>query len=103
MRVFKQPFGFEWDNGNKDKNLIKHRVTDEECEEVFFDEEKKVLRDIPHSDKEERYIFLGKTKTQRLLFVVFVIRNNKIRIISGRAVNKKERSLYEKKVAGAFL
>ncbi|HIE24125.1 MAG TPA: BrnT family toxin, partial [Candidatus Korarchaeota archaeon] len=49
-----------------------------------------------HSKEEERFILLGKTKKERVLFVVFTIRNDKIRIISVRDINKKERRLYEK-------
>ena len=67
---------------------------DSECEEVFFDENKVVLKDVLHSDREERFIILGKTKKQRLLFVVFTTRNDKIRVISARNVNQKERKLY---------
>lgn len=96
MKVFKEPFAFEWDKGNKDKNLIKHKVTDEECEEVFFDPQKKAANDIFHSNREERNIIIGKTKLGRYLFLVFTTRENKIRIISARDLNRKERSLYEK-------
>lgn len=87
--------GFEWDAGNKDKNLQKHGVTNEECEEVFFDPDKKILRDVLHSEEEPRSIVLGKTARGRLLFVVLTIRSDNIRIISARDVNKKERGLYE--------
>jgi hypothetical protein len=97
MITIKEPFRFEWDKGNKDKNWLKHRVTNEECEEVFFDKNKKILKDVLHSDKEKRFIILGKTKKGRLLFVVFTIRNKKIRVISTRDINKKEVILYEKK------
>jgi len=96
MKVFKKPFAFEWDEGNKNKNFIKHKVTDEECEEVFFDSKKKTAKDIFHSNKEERNIIIGKTKLGRYLFLVFTTRENKIRIISARDLNRKERSLYEK-------
>jgi len=99
MKIFKKPIKFQWDKGNKGKNLIKHKVADEECEEVFFDPGKRLLKDILHSQKEDRYILLGQTKKQRLLFVVFTMRNNKIRVISARALNKKERSLYYEKSA----
>ena len=97
MITIKKPLEFEWDKGNKDKNWLKHRVTNEECEEVFFDKNKKILKDVLHSDKEKRFIILGKTKKGRLLFVVFTIRNKKIRVISARDINKKEVILYEKK------
>lgn len=96
MIVFKNPLAFEWDEGNKDKIFIKHKVANEECEEVFFDTKKKIAVDILHSDKEDRYILLGKTKNNRHLFLVFTIRKDKIRIVSARDLSKKERTLYEK-------
>lgn len=97
MKILKGVIGFEWDKGNSGKNLKKHGVTDAECEEVFFDTRKRILRDILHSDHEERYILLGRTKNERLLFVVFAMRGDKIRVISARELNKKEKRLYEEK------
>jgi len=88
---------FDWNKGNKDKNLENHRVSDEECEEVFFDPHKKIIKDILHSANEKRHILIGKTKLKRLLFLVFTIRKNKVRIISARDLNKKEKYLYEQK------
>jgi hypothetical protein len=88
---------FQWDDGNKDKNWKKHKVTNEECEEVFFDDNKRIFKDVLYSAREARYILIGKTKHGRLLFVVFTIRRNKVRIISARDINKKERILYEER------
>lgn len=97
MRVFREPIEFEWDKGNVDKNLIKHRVKNEECEEVFFDLNKRVLRDPLHSVKEKRHILIGKTKKKRILFIVFTTRKKKVRVISARDLNKKELHLYHEK------
>lgn len=94
--LFENIIGFEWDKFNKDKNFLKHSVANGECEEVFFDDDKKLFKDALHSRLEKRYIFIGKTKRKRLLFIVFTVRNNFIRIISARDLNKKERRLYEK-------
>lgn len=91
-----EPIEFQWDQGNIDKNKKKHRVSDQESEEVFFDEKKKTFIDKVHSDKEERFRIIGKTKQQRLLFVVFTVRKGKVRIISARDINRKEVKLYEK-------
>ncbi len=91
MFSFKNIVGFEWDKGNKTKNFEKHKVNETECEEVFFDSEKKILKDTFHSKDEERFILIGKTKNNRYLFLVFTIRKNKIRVISARDLNKKER------------
>ena len=86
---------FDWDKGNAGKNK-KHGVDDSESEESFFDGSKVILKDTLHSDEEERFILLGKTKKERLLFVVFSKRKDKIRIISARDINRRERGLYEK-------
>lgn len=97
MKVNRGAGRFIWDKGNVDKNWIKHQVTNSECEEVFFDKKKVIFRDILHSRNEERrHKILGKTKRGRLLFVVFTIREDKIRVISARDINRKERRLYEK-------
>lgn len=96
MLAIKEPIEFIWDRGNIDKNWTKHKVTNRECEEAFFDRNKKIYKDKLHSGKEERYILLGKTKKGRLLYTVFTIRKKKVRIISSRDINRKERKLYEK-------
>lgn len=95
MKIFLNLIGFEWDKGNQNKNFFKHHVTDEECEEIFFDDKKRILKDIIHSSREDRYVLIGKTKKNRILFIVFTIRKDKIRVISARDLNKKERKLYE--------
>lgn len=86
---------FLWDAGNRDKNQLKHRVEGTEAEEVFFDDNKVVLKDCLHSGKEERYLILGTTKRSRLLFIVYTVRTDRIRVISARDVSKRERKLYE--------
>ncbi len=96
MYIFKDVEGFEWDEWNRHKSLEKHNVAAEEAEEVFFDENKVIAADAKHSDKEDRFILLGKTKKGRLLYIVFTLRKKRIRIISARSVNKKEVVLYEK-------
>ena len=97
MKLFREPIKFEWDKGNQNKNLLKHQVTDEECEEIFFDPFKRVLKDIIHSKRETRYLLIGQSKKQKVLFVVFTLRRDKIRIISARRLNRKESNLYEKR------
>lgn len=94
MKVDKSILEFEWDVGNISKNK-KHTVEDKETEEIFLDDGKVILKDTLHSEKEERFIILGKTKKNRLLYVVFTKRRQKIRIISARDINKKEVRLYE--------
>jgi uncharacterized DUF497 family protein len=85
--------GFDWDSGNSEKNWVRHQVTKGECEQIFFNEMIVTTVD-KHSQIENRWYLLGKTDSGRLLFVVFTKRQNKIRIISARDMNKKERSYY---------
>lgn len=89
--------GFEWDKFNTEKILSKHGVAAGECEEVFLDEII-VVADEKHSHTEQRYNVLGATFLERLLFVVFTIRNNRLRIISARPMNRKEREIYHEKI-----
>ncbi|HHT9116663.1 MAG: hypothetical protein A3K50_09880 [Planctomycetes bacterium RIFOXYD12_FULL_42_12] len=95
MDILSNLKGFDWDEGNITKNWEKHDVAHIECEEVFFNDPLVVKKDEPHSIAEPRYYVLGKTNGRRLLFLVFTVRNNKIRVISARDMNKKERKLYE--------
>lgn len=97
MRIFKKPLEFQWDKGNIGKNLI-HKVKDKEAEEPFFDRKHKSFKDKLHSKGEGRFRIVGKTKKERLLFIVFTMRGKKIRIISARDINKKEVYLYEERI-----
>ena len=87
---------FDWDKGNKNKNVKKHLVSNRECEELFFNKPIYFFNDYKHSKVEKRYLALGRTNEKRLLIIIFVVRNEKVRVISARDMNKKERERYEK-------
>ena len=87
--------GFDWDESNREKNWEKHAVLASECEEVFFNLPLLLQSDVGHSQKEPRYYVLGHTISGRRLFIVFTVREDKIRVISARDMSKKERKLYE--------
>lgn len=87
--------GFEWDQGNIEKNKLKHNVNKEECEEAFLNQPLRIFDDEIHSGAEKRYGLLGKTNKQRRLVVFFTIRDNKIRVISTRDQGKKDRKIYD--------
>src|SRR5215472_638211 len=80
--------GFDWDAGNSDKNWTKHRVSDSECEEMFFNEPLVIRRDPRHSQPEVRYYALGQTDRDRCLFVVFTQRGKLVRAISARDMSQ---------------
>ena len=88
--------GFDWDDGNLEKNRELHQVTPEEAEDVFFHDPLVVRGDIRHSAHEKRFYALGQTRRGRLLFAAFTIRRNLIRVISVRDMNRKEQQVYGK-------
>jgi len=89
--------GFQWDQGNIDKNLIRHKVENWECEQIFFNRPLLVLDDFQHSIPEKRWAAFGKTDADRFLIIIFAKRDDLIRVISARDMNKKERKFYDEK------
>ena len=92
---FEQFAGFQWDEGNSNKNLLKHHVEDWECEQVFFNEPLLVFDDPKHSLIEKRWAAFGRTDGGRLLVVIFTRRGKLLRVISAREMNRKEILFYE--------
>lgn len=86
--------GFDWDEGNIDKNWHLHQVADRECEEVFFNLPLVIAADVKHSQMEQRFYALGRTDANRWLFVAFMLRTKRIRVISAREMNQKEAQNY---------
>src|SRR5262245_47636274 len=97
MDIISIPFSthFECDEGNNDKNYKKHGVSLQECEEVFHRRPLILDKDVKHSMHEERFLALGRTNVDRLLFMAFTMRGKNVRVISARDMDRKERNLYE--------
>jgi uncharacterized DUF497 family protein len=85
---------FEWDSRKAATNVRKHDVSFEVACEVFFDPFLRYLED-EIVESELRETIIGMTKNWRLLYVVYVLRDDIIRIISARKVTKSERMWYE--------
>ena len=94
-KTLQECIGFDWDEGNFIKNWSKHKVSNVECEQVFFNYPLLLNDDKNHSNSETRMYVLGKTDANILLFIAFTIRNKLIRVISARNMSKKERRVYE--------
>jgi uncharacterized DUF497 family protein len=98
MDILPDPVTFEWDKGNKDKNIKKHNISNQEAEEAFINDPKFIISDEKHSsEKEARHMLWGITNHKRFLTIIFTIREDRIRIISSRDMHKKERREYESK------
>jgi uncharacterized DUF497 family protein len=93
--VLRKCTGFEWDEGNLLKNWEKHKVSASECEQIFFNRPLVTLPDETHSTVEPRYYALGQTDAARFLFIVFTVRNNLVRVISARDMNRRERKVFD--------
>ncbi len=50
---------FEWDDVKNSKNKVRHGVSFEEAQTVFFDENAIEFDDPDHSIDEERFLLLG--------------------------------------------
>ena len=94
MPELSQASGFDWDEGNALKIWEKHGVGQAECEQVFFNEPLVVGGDVKHSESEHRYYVLGMTDKGRELFLVFTLREDRIRVIMARDMSRKERRIY---------
>jgi uncharacterized DUF497 family protein len=85
---------FEWDSQKAAANLRKHKVAFELACESFFDPFICYLDDeIVGSELRERVV--GLTTTWLLLYIVYVMRDDIIRIVSARLVTNAEREIYE--------
>lgn len=92
---------FDWDERKSLANKRKHKVSFEEAQTVFYDEEA-LLRDDPdHSDDEDRFILLGISSALRTLVVCHCYRkaDQIIRIISARKASRSEAREYERNLA----
>jgi hypothetical protein len=84
---------FVWDERKAVANLKKHGVSFEEASTAFDDELGAYYPDTLH---EERFILIGYSRQQRLLYVVHAeVEVAAIRIISARKATKHEKTRYE--------
>jgi uncharacterized DUF497 family protein len=77
-------------------NAAKHGVDIGEAATVFADGLSATIPDPDHSIGEQRFITLGMSQCRRLLVVVHTEAGDRLRIISARLAERKERRSYEK-------
>ncbi len=89
---------FIWLPDIVDKLVIKHHVTQDEVEEVFFNIPRYRFVESGHRRDEDVYSASGQTDAGRYLIVFFIRKPANIALIlSARDMDKKERRLYERK------
>jgi hypothetical protein len=91
---------FEWDASKETENFWKHKITFAEAVESFYDPSGFVLVDKRHSDVEQRFYWIGKSSSGRVLTTRFTRRGAKIRII-GSGEWREFRRLYNEKARDA--
>jgi uncharacterized DUF497 family protein len=86
---------FEWDSKKAAINIAKQSVSFAEATTIFGDKFSITIPDPKHSQKEARFVTIGKTISAQVIVVVHTERGDKIRIISARQASRKERKTYE--------
>jgi uncharacterized DUF497 family protein len=84
---------FEWDDEKAAQNLRAHGVEFETAREVFQDRFVITMTDPREDYGEERYRALGMVR-DRLLYVAYTMRDERIRVISVRYAEPWERRMY---------
>ena len=86
---------FDWDKKKAAVNLAKHKVSFEEAATVFGDPLSDTFDDPDHSAEEQRFLIIGYSVSDRLLFVSHTDDGETVRIISAREPTRGERKSYE--------
>ena len=85
---------FEWDERKSKTNIRKHKVSFETACEAFFDPFLRVVN-AGIVEGEPREAVIGMTENWRLLYIVYIVGDDVIRIVSARTAEKQERKIYE--------
>ena len=87
---------FAWDENKNRINKQKHKVSFEEAQTVFYDEDAILFDDPKNSNDEERFLIIGFSEKARLCIVSHCYRENDsiIRIISARKATGSETAFY---------
>ena len=87
---------FLWLSDIVEKLAVKHHVTQEEVEEVFFNQPRYRFVESGYRPSEDVYAASGQTDAGRYLIVFFIHKqDNAALILSARDMDKRERRRYE--------
>lgn len=76
------------------RNLAKHGISLTTASTAFDDPNALITFDEMHSDTEDRYNLLGSVCSSSIIFIVYTMRGDVIRLISARPATKRERERY---------
>ena len=90
MEVSREP-QFDWDEHNE-RHLARHRISRLDAEDVLSGDH--ILLEYEVEGGEQRWIAVGASRTGRILSIVFAIRSEAIRPITGWAADKQTAELF---------
>ena len=82
---------FEWDEQNE-RHLANHDISRSDAEDVLSGNH--VLLEYQMEDNEQRWIAVGAARTGRILVIVFAVRGEAMRPITGWVADKETAELY---------
>jgi hypothetical protein len=82
---------FDWDPANI-SHLARHRIEPAEVEEFF--QHDPAIRGHEVVDREDRWTAVGATKVLRILVVIFTLRGERIRPITGWNADRRTKKEY---------
>ena len=83
----------EYDEAKNQKNLVKHGMSFQTASRAFDDPQAVIIYDEEHSEGEERYNLIGAVDNH-ILFIVYTMRREVVRLISARLATKREIERY---------
>lgn len=87
---------FQWDETKRLQNISKHNLDFKDSLPVFIDK-RSIVRPSPRSG-EDRYIMIGQLE-RKIIAIVYVLRDENIRLISMRSARKQEKELWLKNIS----
>ena len=85
---------YEWDEHKNNSNQERHGIRFEDIIHIFNDPDRLDIVDDRKDYGEQRIISFAHTITRVLIAVVHTQRENRVRIISARKANQRERKHY---------
>ena len=87
---------FQWSIEKAAANIQKHGISFNDASRVFEDPTVLEMQDQEHSWDEDRWIALGRIPEIGIVSVVWVSRNERVRLISARPATSSEGRSYER-------
>ena len=84
---------FDWDKHNE-RHLLLHSISPSDAEDVLSGNH--ILLEYQMEGNEQRWVAVGSTRSGRILSIVFAVRGEAIRPITGWVADKETADLYVK-------